>query len=149
MQKSIDCFNGFLVFLMFISILYQIIARLVLKVSSAWTVEIGIVLYVFIVFLGIASLTRNDNHLRVDVIYQLMGTKSKRIIDFVINTLILLFLILLSIGTYRAAINNINVRTPTIEWFKWGYLYLYIFFTTLLHCLFIIMKIFALITIKR
>jgi len=143
MQKILDYLNGFLVLIMFLVILVQISARIFLKVSTSWTVDVGVILFVFTVFLGLVSLTLNDIHLRVDVIYGLMNVKLKKVMDIVNYLLILLFLIIFSIGTYRAAINNITVRTPTIEWFKWGYLYFFIFITTLLQILIIVRKIFT------
>jgi TRAP-type C4-dicarboxylate transport system permease small subunit len=126
MRKILDYFNGVLVLLMFLVIFIQILARLVIKVPTSWSVEAGGLFYIFVVFLGIASITRTDSHLRVDVIYNYFPGGLKKIVSIISVLLILLFLFLFSVGAYRNILANWKVGIPTIEWFKWGYVYLVI-----------------------
>ncbi len=140
MRKVLDYINGLCMFLMLLIVLIQIIARLIIKIPTSWSVEAGTILFVFVVFLGIASLTRLNIHLRVDFLYNLLNNKTKKIVDIVNSLLILIFLFFFSIGAFRNIRLNWNVSTPTIEWFKWGYVYLMVFISTLLNGFYYLVK---------
>ncbi len=132
MRKYIDYLNGVLVLLMSLTIIVQILARLVIKVPTSWSVETGIILFVFVVFLGIASIMREGSHLKVDTIVELLPKPMRKILNIAGGFLILAFSIVLAVGAGRSVVSNWQVEIPTIEWFKWGYVYLVILAATLI-----------------
>jgi len=133
MRKYIDYVNGFLVLLMFLTILIQIVAREILKVATSWSVETSIILFLFVVFMGIASITRERTHLRVDALYNIFPGWLQRMADIVCGAVYIVFFCAFAYGTYRNIFDNWTVEIPTIEWFRWGYVYLFIFLATLLN----------------
>ncbi len=68
MNKWIDRFNGALVALMFLSTFYQVLARNVLFTTAMWTEELAKLLFVYIVFIGSATLMENEGHIRIAIL---------------------------------------------------------------------------------
>ena len=132
MRKYLDYLNGILMALMFTAIFFQIVARAILSVPTSWSVESGILLFAFIIFIGIASITRERSHLRVDTLVIILPAKVQKIIEFIGNVLIVVFSFFLLVGAFRNMIANWTVEIPTIEWFHWGYVYLVIVIATVI-----------------
>ena len=133
MRKYIDYLNGGIVVIMFLTIFAQIVGREILKVATSWSVETSIILFVFVVFLGTASTTRERTHLRVDFLYNLFPAWLKRVTDVVCGVAYIVFFVAFSYGAYRNIGDNWAVEIPTIEWFRWGYVYLVVFLATLIN----------------
>ena len=133
MRKYINYLAGALVAVMFLVIFVQITARLILKVPTSWSVEIGIILFLFVVFLGIASTTRERSHLRVDALHAIMPPWLRRIVDIACGLAYIAFFAAFAWGAYINAVDNWRVEIPTVEWFRWGYVYLVILLATLVN----------------
>ncbi len=68
MKKWVDRFNGALLALMFLSTFYQVLARNVLFTTAMWTEELAKFLFVYIVFIGSATLMENEGHIRIAIL---------------------------------------------------------------------------------
>ncbi len=141
MRKYIDYLNGFLVLLMFLTIFIQITGREIFKVATSWSVETSIILFVFVVFLGIASITRERTHLRVDAFYNIFPPWLKRGADIVCGLAYITFFTAFAYGAYRNILDNWDVEIPTIEWFRWGYVYLFVFVATLIIIFYLVLNL--------
>lgn len=141
MRKYIDYLNGFIVLLMFLTIFIQIIAREIIKVATSWSVEVSIILFVFVVFMGIASITRERTHLRVDALYNILPRWLQRATDVVCGVAYIVFFCAFAYGCYRNIFDNWSVEIPTIEWFRWGYVYLFVFFATLINIVYLALNL--------
>lgn len=135
MRKYIDRLNGVIVLLMFLTILVQITFREFLRIPTAWSMETSIILFVFTVFTGIASITRERTHLRVDAFYNICPRWLQRGMDIVCGAGYIVFFIAFAYGCWRNIFDNWDVEIPTIEWCRWGYVYLFVFFATILNIL--------------
>lgn len=54
---------------MFATFLLQVFSRYVLQTPFGWTLELCLILWVWIVFFGCAFLLRNEDHVRFDIFY--------------------------------------------------------------------------------
>lgn len=140
MKKFIDYFNSVLVLLMFLTIFIQIFARLIIRVPTSWTVEAGSITYIFVVFIGISSLTRTNTHLRVDIVYEYLPKTIKKAVVLLSNLMILVFLVMFSVGAYRNVLSNWEVRLPTIAFLRWGYVYLVVLIATVMNMVFLVLS---------
>ena len=68
MKKWVDRFNGALLALMFLATFYQVLARNVLFTTAMWTEELAKFLFVYIVFIGSATLMENEGHIRIAIL---------------------------------------------------------------------------------
>ena len=133
MRKILDGLNGFLILIMSMAILFQITAREILHIPTSWSVEASIILFLFVVFLGIPSITRERTHLCVDAIKVYFPAWLKRIVDICCGSAIIAFFCAFAYGAYRNVLDNWDVELPSIAWIRWGYVYLFILLATLIN----------------
>ena len=108
MKKYIDGFNGLLLGVMFLITLWQIIARFIPGNTTVWSEEVARFVFVWIVFLGAATLMRDNEHIRISIVTDRLGPVSGRILKIFSATLIIPFI----------------AFAPTVDWLRLGYVYL-------------------------
>lgn len=85
-----------LVFALFLIIGLQILSRLLPGNAISWTIELGEILMVYMVWLGIASVACEDGHTKVDLLYRKFPPKAQHIAHTVGSALTVLYLLLLA-----------------------------------------------------
>jgi TRAP-type C4-dicarboxylate transport system permease small subunit len=123
-KKWVDRFNGLLLALMFLATLYQILARDVFFISSMWTEELARFLFVWIVFLGAATLMEGNEHIRIAMLIDRLPLTVSRMIRVVSNLLILAFGVVFVWSAYLNFLNNWEFYAPSMDWMRLSYLYL-------------------------
>ena len=124
MKKWVDRFNGLLLALMFLTTFYQILARDIFVISSMWTEELARFLFVWIVFLGAATLIEGNEHIRIAILIDRLPLVVSRIIRVVSNLLILAFGVIFVWSAYLNCLNNWEFYAPSMDWMRLSYLYL-------------------------
>lgn len=124
MKKWVDRFNGLLLALMFLTTLYQILARDIFVISSMWTEELARFLFVWIVFLGAATLIEGNEHIRISMLIDRLPLAASRIIRVISNLLILAFGVVFVWSAYLNCLNNWEFYAPSMDWMRLSYLYL-------------------------
>lgn len=132
MKKWIDRFNGLLLALMFLITFYQILARDVFIISSMWTEELARFLFVWIVFLGAATLMENNGHIGISIVIDRLPRTVGRVIRIITNIVILAFVVIFVQSSYANIQNNWNFYAPSMDWMRLSYLYLGLFISGLL-----------------
>ena len=74
---------------MFLTFLLQIFSRYILLTPFGWTLELCLILWVWIVFLGCAFVVRHDEHVTFDVLYHAAPYRLRRILSLVICSAII------------------------------------------------------------
>ena len=74
---------GLMLFVMFATFLLQILSRYVLEVSFGWTLELCLLLWVWLVFWGNAFIVRDSDHVTFDLIYIAAPHRARRIMALV------------------------------------------------------------------
>jgi C4-dicarboxylate transporter DctQ subunit len=67
----------------FCTFLLQIFSRYVLNAPFGWTLELCLILWVFLVFLGNGFVVKDDNHVTFDILYLAAPTKIRRILAII------------------------------------------------------------------
>ncbi len=78
---------------MFVVVIYQIFMRDVLTKPSTWSDELARYLYIYIVFLGAAHVSRRRAHIRMDVVPSHLAGRARTMLLLVHEGAILAFLI--------------------------------------------------------
>jgi len=68
---------------MFVTFLLQIFSRYVLVTPFGWTLELCLILWVWIVFFGCAFLVREQDHVRFDIFYQAAPRRVRQILALI------------------------------------------------------------------
>ena len=124
MKKYIDGFNGLLLMIMFLITFWQILARFLPGDSTVWSEEVARFIFVWIVFLGAASLVRDGEHLRIAILTDRLGPAGGRIMRILSALLIIPFLIFFTWGAYLNMVKQWGTFAPTVDWLRLGYVYL-------------------------
>ena len=61
---------------------YEVAARYFFNAPTIWAEELARLFMIWAVFLGSSTLIRNDGHIRVTVLVDLLGGNAKRILEF-------------------------------------------------------------------
>jgi TRAP-type C4-dicarboxylate transport system permease small subunit len=131
-KRQLERFNAFLLCIMFLTTLFQVIARVVLGISSVWSEELARFLYVWVVFLGAALLIRNDEHIRVGLLTDRLGGRAGSMFRILTILLTLPFVGVMTWGAWTNTWLNWRTFAPTLDWLRIGYIYLMIWLSGLI-----------------
>ncbi len=124
MKKWVDRFNGLLLVAMFLVTFYQILARDIFFISSMWTEELARFLFVWIVFIGAATLIKDNEHIRIAIVKDRLPPTLRRIISIISNLMIIGFGIIFVWSSYKNILNNWLFYAPSMDWMRLSYLYI-------------------------
>ena len=144
-----DRFNGLLLALMFLTTFYQILARDIFVISSMWTEELARFLFVWIVFLGAATLIEGNEHIRISILIDRLPLAVSRMIRVVSNLLILAFGVVFVWSAYLNFLNNWDFYAPSMDWMRLSYLYLGLLISGILMIWYLLVNIFKDLFPKR
>jgi TRAP-type C4-dicarboxylate transport system permease small subunit len=100
-----------LVFLLFAIILTQVVARM-FRSAFPWAEEAAQFILVCIVFIGAAVVERDDSHVRVDFLVELLPYRIKKITKLLSRILLLFALICVFYGISLLAPYVVNLTSP-------------------------------------
>jgi len=128
----LERFNAIILTAMFLTTLFQVIARVILGISSVWSEELARFLYVWMVFLGAALITKDDEHIRVGVLTDRVRGRTAAALKLLTILLTVPFIGIMTWGAWLNTRLNWNTFAPTLDWLRIGYIYLVIFLCGLL-----------------
>ncbi|MBI4011308.1 MAG: TRAP transporter small permease [Candidatus Rokubacteria bacterium] len=126
MKRFLERLAALLLGVMFLTTLFQVLARVVLQVSSVWSEELARFLYVSAVFIGVVPLIRDDELIRVTALTDRLGTRTAAVLRLVTILLTFPFLAVMAWGAWTNMRLNWNTFAPTLDWLSIGYVYLVI-----------------------
>ena len=124
MKKWVDRFNGAFLALMFLTTFYQVLARNVLFTSAMWTEELAKILFVYIVFLGSASLMENEGHICIALLSNRLPASLARWHRLFVQLVLVAFGVIFVWSSWLNVLNNWEFYAPSMTWFRLAYLYL-------------------------
>jgi TRAP-type C4-dicarboxylate transport system permease small subunit len=124
MKKWVDRFNGALLALMFLATFYQVLARNVLFTTAMWTEELAKFLFVYIVFIGSATLMENEGHIRIAILSDRLPAFWSRWHRLFVQVILLVFGVIFVWSAWVNVLNSWEFYAPSMPWFKLAYLYL-------------------------
>lgn len=90
LKRGVELICAALFAVMFIAFLIQVFSRYVLNDPVAWSMEVALLAYLWIIFIAGATIVRIEDHISFDTIYQSVKPKSKRILTLITSAVILL-----------------------------------------------------------
>jgi TRAP-type C4-dicarboxylate transport system permease small subunit len=89
---------------MFLSFILQIVSRYVLNAPVAWTLELCLTTWLWVVFWEAAFLLRDRDHIRFDLFYLMAGNRLRRVLAM----LAALAILIAFIGSFPATLDYIE-----------------------------------------
>lgn len=127
LAKGMEALGGILVGILFFLVLFQVIARVILRIPTSWTVELGRVLFVGIVFIGSGVLVFTGGHMVIKAAWEKFPPKLRFAVEIFNDVLVAIMLVLFCWGALEKTISNWHIVIPTLEWMRNGYMYLLVF----------------------
>ena len=90
----------------------QVIMRFLFKMPVAWGQDIIRLSFVYLVFLGAAYCLKTNDHLNIDIIFSMVSNKTGKILQILINFVLLGFFILLLIYGIQFSKTGITQKAP-------------------------------------
>jgi TRAP-type transport system small permease protein len=132
MKRILEVLVGVILFLMFFLTFFQVLARTVFHISAVWSEELARLTYVWMVFLGVGVLIKDDGLIRVTVLVDRIGKRPARILRFLTDLAIIPLIVVITWGAWTNTRLNWNTIAPTVDWMRMGYVYLVIVLSGLL-----------------
>ncbi|MBI2860771.1 MAG: TRAP transporter small permease [Chloroflexi bacterium] len=82
-DSSMAVLAGILTVLVMLFILFEISMRYFLNRPTIWTIELSRLALVYITFLGVAWVLKNDRHVKIDLVLNRLTRKSQAIVNMV------------------------------------------------------------------
>ncbi|MEW4308065.1 TRAP transporter small permease [Rossellomorea marisflavi] len=110
-----------LIFLTILVVL-QVTTRFVINVPLAWTEEIAKYLMIYIVFFGSGLAMRNNQHIAIDFMVEILKEKSKVVLEKIILWVCGIFSVFLIYFGSQLTFRVIEQSTPTLQYsMAWAY----------------------------
>lgn len=132
MKTQVERLCAVILAVMFAVTLFQVVARVILGISSVWSEELARFLYVCLVFIGAAPLIRDDEHIRVGVLTDRLTGRPQSVMRLVTIFLTIPFIAIMTWGAWTNTVANWRTYAPTLDWLSIGYIYLVIWIAGLL-----------------
>lgn len=100
----------------------QVIFRSI-GISAPWTEEMARFCYIYITFFGSILLIKEKGHIVVDFLLNHLSKNKRRIMNIIIDLIILLFLAIAIFGGINTIKVNSVVSAASLKWFKMNYVY--------------------------
>ena len=126
MKRTLEYLVGILLFFMFLTTFFQVLARAVFQISAVWTDELARLSFVCMVFLGAAVLIKDDGLIRVTSLIDRIGKRPAVVLRVITDLAIIPLLAIITWGAWTNARLNWNSFAPTVDWLRMGYVYLII-----------------------
>lgn len=141
MKKWINRISGMLLFMMFLTTFFQVLARNVVHVTAMWTEELAKFLFVFIVFLGSATLMEREEHIRISVLSDRLPPFLARWHRLFVQLVLLVFMIIFIWSSWLNIVNSWEFYAPSMPWFKLSYLYMVLIFSGILTLCYLLLNV--------
>lgn len=89
-----------------------VIGRMVFKLSMGWSQDIIRLCFTYVIYLGAAYCLREKGHLNIDFILAIMPEKMRKIVEFLINIVLLAFFVLIIYVGFQFAATGVNQKSP-------------------------------------
>ena len=129
MKKWVNRLNGSFLGLMFLTTFYQVLARNVIHVTAMWTEELAKFLFVFIVFLGSATLMESEEHIRISILSDRLPASLARWHRLFVQLVLVAFGVIFVWSAWMNVLNSWEFHSPSMPWFRMSYLYLVLVFS--------------------
>ncbi|GIO20353.1 sialic acid TRAP transporter small permease protein SiaQ [Oceanobacillus oncorhynchi subsp. incaldanensis] len=102
-NRIVEVFLAIALSVMSLAIFYQVFSRYVMGSATSWSEELARTLMIYIVLLGSALALKRGEMLSVDLISEMLKKKSNKILQIIVNSLSIIFYIILVIFGFEMA----------------------------------------------
>lgn len=144
-EKLLDIFIVAMTAGIVLCVALQVLFRYVFSYSAPWTEEIARFMFVYLTFIGSAVCMKERTHITIEVLTDFLPQKVRSIILIFVQLLTMWFLIVVLIGSWQMVLSSTEVRSASLIWFNYSYVYFALFFGAVLMLFYSILRLYELI----
>ena len=115
-----------------LSVLWGVMTRYVTERPAVWTTELSGILFTWVVFVGATTAFREDRHIRVTLLIDLLPLRAAAIVQFVGKVIVLCFLAYVTYLSYVMMTKGATRLSPVMRIpFSWVYLATFLAFAVM------------------
>ncbi len=103
-----------------IILMVQVFSRYLFNYSFPWVEELARYLTIYMVLVGSALVIYEDEHPRIDFIYNLFGENGRKVLTVIFSGLTIFFLYFMIVGGWNFSSAGMVTRTPSLR-VLWAY----------------------------
>jgi TRAP-type transport system small permease protein len=126
-KKILERINGIVLLFMFFITVIAVVNRLFFNIPTSWSENMAQLSFIFITFVGSATIMEDESHIKITMLTDRLSEGAQRFFRIIGRLLMILFLVIFVIGSYRNVVFNWTTGYPTVNWIKIGYMYLILF----------------------
>jgi|LSQX01.2.fsa_nt_gb TRAP-type C4-dicarboxylate transport system permease small subunit len=140
-DKIVIFFSNTILVIMVISVILQVVSRTFMRTPFIWTEELARVAYIWLTFIGSATLIKNYEHITVDLLLRKLSSAKATILQIVIDSLSLAFLIFVILGGIKMVYTTNTVILPSIRSLTVSDFYLSLTIGSIISCYYLLQNI--------
>lgn len=144
-EKTLDVFLILMTLGIVILVALQVLFRYVFSFSAPWTEEIARFMFIYLTFIGSALCMREKTHITIEVLIEVLPKWLRNTILIFVQALVIWFLIIVLQGSWQMVLSSTEVRSASLVWFNYSYVYFALFFGVVLMIFYSIMRLYELI----
>lgn len=113
--KVLDFIICIALVIMSVIVFMNVILRYIFSTGIAWSVELSQLLFVLVIFLGAIRAFQDHQHIFVDIIYELVPGKVKKVFSFFSNIIVIYTMVIMLLGSIKLVENNTVMKTPLLK----------------------------------
>jgi TRAP-type C4-dicarboxylate transport system permease small subunit len=113
---------GFTVFVTTVAIFTQVVSRYLFNHPISWVDEFAVLIFAWMIFLGVAIAQKNNEHIGIDIIARVLPPRVQRVLAIFTNIVILLVLAFLFVQGISLTMKTAGLKYPAMEISR-GFLY--------------------------
>lgn len=141
LEKILSVLSGMFLVALFVLCLLQVLFRFVIRISAPFTEEFARMSYIWMVFLMLPVLESKDEQMKVTYFLGKFPQKLQMVIYWIMSAFYVLFLLLLTLGSFRMVTTSTTVTFASTPWLKVNYQYIPILIGSVLAIAFVIARV--------
>lgn len=107
--------SAILIALMMLTVVYDVVARLVFRAPTLWVIDVNEYLLVYVTFIPAAWILLRDGHVKVELVVQRLGPRGQHVMGLISNFIGLVYCVILTwqgwLVTWQAYVNGYRFST--------------------------------------
>lgn len=141
MKTFLEKLNALVLLCMFCVTVLTVVLRGVLEIPVSWSEDLAQLTFILLVFIGATAVMEDEGHIKITTVVERLGKNGQRVARILCRLLMIPFLVLFASGAWDNAVMNWETDLGTMTWIRIGYMYLALFFTTVIMLYYIVVNI--------
>ncbi|MBP1932251.1 TRAP transporter small permease [Ammoniphilus resinae] len=144
-ERFLDYFIVTMTIGIVVCVALQVLFRYVFAYSAPWTEEIARFMFIYLTFVGSAVCMKEKTHITIEVLIEVLPKWLRSTTLILVQLLTMWFLVVVLIGSWQMVLSSTEVRSASLIWLNYSYVYFALFFGAVLMLIYSIFRLYELV----